>query len=569
MIVIKPNAVPDNDDFARAGTATYVGPDGKLKTAASDAPRYQDGVLLVEAAGSNLLQFSEDMRNTAEAGSARPWVQFDDTADAVLVAPVTTTRPDGASGSVSKLTVNTTGTLQRQVSQVVSGIADSEVVTFSLFINAVEVPRVALKIGTKASTYPGATFNLSTGGITSSVAGVLSSGAMALAGGWWRCWVVADVGTGGTTPSAIAQLKNGADADYSGTVGDGVYIWGGQLEVGSAPTSYIPRTGTAAASRVADTYTGGYIACGDLDGRWGGSYPLVLRETNDGPLWSAATAYLVDDYVVRTQTHRVYRRLIAGTTATAPENDATNWEDLEATQKYLAFDGLSSKGSGLERLYSLAFSIWLAGANAISLIGIRGVTATIKATDGAGGAVIYTASKTIGDDRYSYPAWTGAETRDYLADWHVSDIPAGYPDAVVHVVILESATLARYASVREIYLGAGFDIGETQAGARVGITDYSRKETDAFGNVAFVRRAFSKRMSCEVRVPLADFQKVYSLLADLRATVCQWIPESSGAYGPLMLQGWYRDFSIAVAYPTYLLCTLEVEGLAVDTLLES
>lgn len=568
MIVIKPSATPDNGNFARASSGTYVGTDSLLKTAAVDAPRYVDGRILMEAAASNLLQFSEDLRNTAEAGGTRPWVQFDDTGDAVLVAPVTTTKPDGASGSVSKLTANTTGVLQRQVSQTVSGIADSAVVTFSVFIKAVEVPRVALKVGTKASTYPGATFNLSTGGITSSVAGVLSSGATALAGGWWRCWVVANVSTGGTTPSALAQLKDATDADYGGAVGDGVYMWGAQLEVASAPTSYIPRLTATAASRSADSYTAGYIAAMDINGVTIGLSPIVVDES-DAPLWVSGATYAINDLVVRTQTHRIYRRLTAGAGTTAPESDATNWVEVSATQKYRPWDGVADNQAALVGFYSLAVSMFLGGADSISLVGMRGVSATIKVTDGASGAVVYSASKTFADDRYGYPAWPDAGDSWQLVDWHLTGIPAGYPNAVAHVVILAGPTLTEYATLREVYYGGGFDVGETQGNARIGITDYSRKETDEFGRATFVRRAFSRRLSCEVRVPLADFQRVYSLLADLRATICQWIPEASGTYAPLMMQGWYRDFSIAVAYPTYLLCTLEIESLAVDSLVES
>ena len=41
--------------------------------------------------------------------------------------------------------------------------------------------------------------------------------------------------------------------------------------------------------------------------------------------WNAATAYVLDDIVLRTTTERLYQRLVAGTTATAPESDTVNW----------------------------------------------------------------------------------------------------------------------------------------------------------------------------------------------------------------------------------------------------
>lgn len=568
MIVIKPNAIPDNGDFARASAGTYIGLDRQLKTAASNAPRYEGGLMLLEAAASNLLQFSEDFRNTAEAGVSRPWTQFNDTGNAILVSQTTMARPDGVSGSVSKLTANTTGALQRQVQQAVTGLADGAVVSFSVFVQPGEVPGVTLTCSTKASAYAALTVDLTAGSVVSTSGAIIGSGVVALAGGWYRCWLAYNVGSGANTPGFVVQLKTAAGANYSGAVGDGLYLWGAQLEVSAAMTSYIPRPGTATASRAADVYSAGYIACGDLDGAAVGISPYVIAETDDAPLWSAATAYAVGDLVVRTQTHRIYRRLVAGTTAPTPETDATHWIEVGATQKYRPWDGLASNDSMLLAFYSLAISMPLSGSNALSLVGVRGLSVTVKITDGAGGAVIYSASKTLADDRYSYPAWPMAGSRWLMYDWHLFGLPSGFADAVAHIVITGGPSLTEYAAVREMYHGAGFDIGQTQGSPRIGIIDYSRKETDAFGGVSFVKRAFSRRMSCELQVPLDQFQKVFSLLADLRATMCQWVPEASGTYQPLMMSGWYRDFSISVAYPTFLLCTLEVESLAVDTLVE-
>lgn len=41
--------------------------------------------------------------------------------------------------------------------------------------------------------------------------------------------------------------------------------------------------------------------------------------------WAAATAYTSGQYVIRASQHKVYRRVISGTTATVPESDAVNW----------------------------------------------------------------------------------------------------------------------------------------------------------------------------------------------------------------------------------------------------
>ncbi len=49
----------------------------------------------------------------------------------------------------------------------------------------------------------------------------------------------------------------------------------------------------------------------------------------DAPLWNAATAYSVGQAAYSPINQRVYRRLIAGTTATDPSADATNWTVID------------------------------------------------------------------------------------------------------------------------------------------------------------------------------------------------------------------------------------------------
>ena len=553
MRVIVPASDPDAGVLTRATTGTYIDESSLLNTSSIDQPRYQNGLLLLEAASSNLLQFSEDLRNTAEAGSTRPWGQFDDTGDAVLVAPVTTTKPDGASGSVSKLTANTTGALQRQVSQVVSGIADSAVVTFSVFIKSVEVPRVALKIGTKANTYPGATFDLSTGGISSSVAGVLSAGRAALAGGWWRCWVVANVSTGGTTPSVIAQLKNGSDADFSGTVGDGVYIWGAQLEVASAPTSYIPRLTAAAASRSADSLSGEYLVsfAGTVVG-----LPIQVLDEDPTPAWVSGTTYAVGALVHRTSTHRVYRRAVAGAGTTAPESDTTNWADLRATQRWAPLAlGEDSRAIVIGNLY---FTLVSAEADVgLLLAGIRAESVRVVALAPPFSSVAFDQTYTLPPQTSPYSASYSTGNEPVLAVALPSWLPAG---SQIHITLIGVGS-PDVSWLRYLALGRSYTLGGTLQGSRVGIADYSRKETDEFGTTTLVQRGYAKRLSLEMTLPNSQVQSTFAVLADLRATPAMWVPADGADLSWLATYGWIKEWGITVAYSRVSLCSLEIEGL--------
>jgi hypothetical protein len=104
-------------------------------------------------------------------------------------------------------------------------------------------------------------------------------------------------------------------------------------------------------------------------------------------------------------------------------------------------------------------------------------------------------------------------------------------------------------------------LGSTQYGGSAGIIDYSKKETDEFGNTTFVKRAFSKRMNVNLLLPNGDLTRIQNLLADIRATPCVWIGTDSSVYSPLVMYGFYRDFNLEIVYPEYSYCSLQIEGL--------
>lgn len=73
-------------------------------------------------------------------------------------------------------------------------------------------------------------------------------------GGWFRVFIVDEtLSTDATNVWKVLQTDGTTFSTGSG-VGDFVYYWGGDLEIGGWPTSYIRDSGTAAVSRVVDTY---------------------------------------------------------------------------------------------------------------------------------------------------------------------------------------------------------------------------------------------------------------------------------------------------------------------------
>ncbi len=270
--------------------------------------------------------------------------------------------------------------------------------------------------------------------------------------------------------------------------------------------------------------------------------------------WNAATAYVLDDIVLRTTTERLYQRLVAGTTATAPESDTVNWLDIAPSNKWAMFDGEISTAT--TKSTSLTVVLKPGYVNSLALFGLVGSNLAVTVRDALAGNIVYTLSQdldgTIIADWYQY----FFEPVVQLAEVVLTDLPP-YGDAHITVALTGTGTVECGICL----VGTFYTLGDTQYGASVGIIDYSRKVTDEFGVTTFVRRAYSKRMSAKLMLDNVQMNKVQRVLADLRATPCAWIGADDVTYAPLVVYGFYKDFSIEVAYPTASYCSLEVEGL--------
>ena len=92
-------------------------------------------------------------------------------------------------------------------------------------------------------------FDLSNGTIKASsvvVGSIVSVGS----DGWYRC-TISGTATGQTTTLFMVGNSSMTTVSWFATLGDSLYLWGGDLQLGSYPTSYIPTT-TTAVTRVKD-----------------------------------------------------------------------------------------------------------------------------------------------------------------------------------------------------------------------------------------------------------------------------------------------------------------------------
>ena len=289
----------------------------------------------------------------------------------------------------------------------------------------------------------------------------------------------------------------------------------------------------------------------------------VLTSSNvtedDYSEWSSATTYADGaKVIVIGTTHKVYESLVGSNLNNDPTtDDGTNWLELSATNRWKAFD--QKIADQVSNLNTIEYQLNSATTNvtAVSLFGLDGISVNITVTDATDGEV-YNEDFSLLDnaeivDWFTYFfAEQGTKTEALF-----TGIPPYLNSDVDITVTAETGTNAK---VGQIVLGFLSNFGLTTYGTSVGIEDYSRKETDAFGNFIITERAFAKLVDYDVRLETGKARTVQNTLADFRATPIVYIGSEDEAFATIVY-GFYRRFDITLEGPAYSFAAVEVEGL--------
>lgn len=301
------------------------------------------------------------------------------------------------------------------------------------------------------------------------------------------------------------------------------------------------------------------------------SYPLKLIQSkavtdtilvgsnvpeDDHSEWSSGTTYAKGARVIVTATHKIYESVADSNIGNNPTAvPSTHWVEVSATNKWKPFD-LSTTSQG-ELTGSSYYEFYPGVAvNSLAMVNIAGLsTVRVRLTDPSFG-VVY--DKTV-NVRYapassSWYSWFFGQ-RTERTSLLLTDLPS-YPTATLRVDIESVAT----GKVGALLFGTQRSVGSTvRSGARLGITDYSRKERTDFGDVILVQRAFSKRASLDIVINNDDLDNVYNLLSEVRATPCLWF--ASDRFSSLIIFGYYNNFEIVIPYRDVSDCSIDLEGL--------
>jgi len=249
---------------------------------------------------------------------------------------------------------------------------------------------------------------------------------------------------------------------------------------------------------------------------------------NDQPVWSAGTTYPYGARVIRA--HRQWESLVVANLGNEPGEGSAQWADIGPTNRWAMFDdalGTLTQAAG-------SIVVTLDPVEAVNAIALLDVTAASVRVEAAG---------------YD---WTAAPSSDAGTALFL-DMPA--TTGPITVTITGAGTV----SVGTLMMGNLVGLGITEASPTAAITDYSRKETDEFGDVTVVERAWAKRMDARALLRTDAVDMVFNRIATVRGRPCLWI--GAPDIDALSAYGFFKDFSIEIGENVSTL-SLSVEGLS-------
>lgn len=279
----------------------------------------------------------------------------------------------------------------------------------------------------------------------------------------------------------------------------------------------------------------------------------------DYAAWSGATTYALGARVISVVTHRVYESLVAGNLNHDPTvlANAQFWLDIAPTNKWAMFD--SYNATQTTHASVIDFTTQMTGRiDSLALLNLsNALSVRIVMTAPADGVVF--------DETFSLVSSAG------VSDWFtyffedvlrmdtffVKELPT-YLNPSVRIIITGDG--GSPVGVGIFSIGLSKNLGKTlHDGASVGIVDYSRKDTDEFGNFILVQRSFAKRGSFQTRIDKAQVDGVIATLTSYRAVPAVYL--ASEDYGATLLFGIFREFNVEIDRPLESLCSIDLEGL--------
>lgn len=283
----------------------------------------------------------------------------------------------------------------------------------------------------------------------------------------------------------------------------------------------------------------------------------------DGSVWSSSTTYSTGQKV--RYNHVSYSSVVDNNIGNRPDlnysGENAKWMKLGATMPYRMLDDYQETQTVAAVGQDLTFSVSFVLADSFAFLNIQGGSMEIEIVDNS--EVIYEQEVELIDDIQSLS----------LYEYYFMPIITSISDPFVNTnlplcinatmnVTIHPAGNTDSVALGHVVVGRNRYIGETKYGAEVSLTDYSRKDIDAFGYVTFVRRSYSKNATLNLYVPPSLVNSVTDFLSDVRATpILVEGSNSDEGFEALSIFGWIEDWRTVYTGPNENELSVEIQGL--------
>lgn len=286
---------------------------------------------------------------------------------------------------------------------------------------------------------------------------------------------------------------------------------------------------------------------------------LDYNVTQTYVVWDVATSYAKGDFVI-VEPHgaTVYESLTSSNVGNDPATSPLDWLPVGTSNYYAMFD--DKNGTQTENANSIEIVIAFDSiVNAIALINIVGTSARFEAWAQDQDWTIDTPvlDETVALRDYGVSSWYDYFT--YEVKQLERYVSLSLPTLVGGVGRLTLNAPSAVAKLGSLVYGNNLIAGDAQYGYKVGIKDYSLKDTDEFGNYLVLTREFRREIQIRSAVDngLAPF--INNELSRYKSRPLVWVGDQDDEMS--IIYGFYRDYNLTKRSPAFSILELKVEGL--------
>jgi hypothetical protein len=261
-----------------------------------------------------------------------------------------------------------------------------------------------------------------------------------------------------------------------------------------------------------------------------------------------------------TSTHKLYEVVATPSTTDQPDVGAAKatptWLEVSATNKYRAFDAVIDT-QATDATAPITYRFEPVGVcNSFSAFNLSGVSeVVVTVTDDVDG-VVYNNTVDMTDDTSVIDEYTWCFSPIIFRSQVVLlDLPV-YINPQIDVSFNGDTSV----SVGEVVIGNSLSLGKALYGTSVETIDFSRYETDEFGNRQIVRRRTADLTEFRVGVMKNRINYVRNVLRELRGVNCVWVGEGVEDDATLVY-GLGQGSRIPIETPTMNEMIITVQGL--------